>query len=92
VLVKKNKFSLSKVIDLMTHKPASILGLNAGTLQVGAPADICLFNPTEKWTYLSKKGFSKSSNSPWDNTTFTGKTVMTLVDGKIVYSSGKILV
>jgi len=92
VLVKKNKFSLSKVIDLMTHKPASILGLNAGTLQVGAPADICLFNPTEKWTYLSKKGFSKSSNSPWDNTTFTGKTVMTLVDGKVVYSSGKILV
>ncbi len=91
ILVKKNKFSLSKVIGLMTHKPAAILGLNAGTLAVGAPADICLFDPTEKWTYDAKKGFSKSVNSPWHNSSFVGKTKMTIVDGKVVYSSGKIL-
>jgi len=91
ILVKKNKFSLSKVIGLMTHKPAAILGLNAGTLAVGAPADICLFDPTEKWTYDAKKGFSKSVNSPWHNSSIVGKTKMTIVDGKVVYSSGKIL-
>jgi len=91
ILVKKNKFSLSKVIGLMTHKPAAILGLNAGTLAVGAPADICLFDPTEKWTYDAKKGFSKSVNSPWHNSSFVGKIKMTIVDGKVVYSSGKIL-
>jgi len=91
ILVKKNKFSLSKVIGLMTHKPAAILGLNAGTLAVGAPADICLFDPTEKWTYDATKGFSKSVNSPWHNSSFVGKIKMTIVDGKVVYSSGKIL-
>ena len=84
ILVKKNKFSLSKVIGLMTHKPAAILGLNAGTLAVGAPADICLFDPTEKWTYDAKKGFSKSVNSPWHNSSFVGKTKMTIVDGDVV--------
>ena len=91
ILVKKNKFSLSKVIGLMTHKPAAILGLNAGTLAVGAPADICLFDPTEKWTYDATKGFSKSVNSPWHNSSFVGKIKLTIVDGKVVYSSGKIL-
>jgi len=92
ILVKKNKFTLSQVLGLMTYKPAAILGLNAGTLKEGAPADICLFDPDEIWHYNAKKGFSKSSNSPWHNTSFTGKTKMTLVDGKVVYNSGKILV
>ena len=91
VLVREAKFKLSRVVDLMTRRPAKLLGLPAGTLAAGAPADVCLFNPDEDWTYDAKAGFSKSSNSPWHGATLTGRVKTTVVGGKIVFAGGKIL-
>jgi len=85
ILVRKNRFKLSKVIDLMTRKPADILKLPAGTLSVGAAADICLFDPNERWTYDAKAGFSKSSNSPWHGEEMRGRVKTTIVDGRVIY-------
>jgi dihydroorotase len=90
ILVRENKFKLPHVIDLMTRKPASLLKLPAGTLADGAAGDVCLFDPEEKWLYNAKKGFSKSSNSPWSGTTLTGRVKTTIVDGRIVYDNGRI--
>ncbi len=90
ILVRQNKFKLPYVIDLFTRKAAEIVKLPAGTLAEGAPADISLFDPEEKWTYDAKAGFSKSSNSPWHGKTLTGRTRTTIVDGRIVFDSGKI--
>jgi dihydroorotase len=90
VLVRDNKFKLSQVIDLMTRKPAEILKLQAGTLAAGAAGDVCLFDPEETWVYNTKKGFSKSSNSPWHGETLTGRVKTTIVDGRIVFADGKI--
>jgi dihydroorotase len=91
VLVRQNKFKLAHVVDLMTRRPAQILGLPAGTLAAGAAADICLFDPDEKWTYDARAGFSKSGNSPWHGQTFTGRVKLTVVDGRIVFDGKKIL-
>lgn len=91
VLVQEKRFKLLKVIDLLTRKPANILNLPAGTLSDGAPADICLFDPDEKWIYDAKSGFSKSSNSPWNGQTLTGRVKTTIVGGRTVYNDGKIL-
>jgi dihydroorotase len=91
VLVRQNKFKLAYVIDLMTRRPANVLGLPAGTLAVGAAADICLFDPKEKWRYDAKAGFSKSSNSPWHGQMLTGRVKTTIVDGRVVFSDGKII-
>jgi dihydroorotase len=85
VLVAKNKFKLGHAIDLMTRRPAGILGLAAGTLRAGAAADICLFDPGETWTYDSKAGESKSSNSPWNGKALRGRVKTTIVDGSIVF-------
>ncbi|MEO7600439.1 MAG: dihydroorotase [Opitutus sp.] len=90
VLVKGNKFKLSRVIDLLTRRGADILKLPAGTLSVGAAADICLFDPEEKWKYETKAGFSKSINSPWDGQTLTGRVKTTIVDGKVVFANGRV--
>ena len=89
-LVRKNRFSLPKVVDLMTRRPADLIGLPAGTLREGAAADICLFDPDEAWVYDAKSGQSKSSNSPWHGHQMRGRVKMTVVGGKIVYSGGKI--
>ncbi len=90
ILVRQNKFKLPRVIDLMTRRPAELLKLPAGTLKEGAAADICLFDPTEKWRYDAKAGHSKSANSPWHGQTLTGRVRTTIVDGRIVYQNGKI--
>ncbi len=90
VLIKEGKFKLPAVIDLMTRKAAQILTLEAGTLSAGAPADICLFDPVEKWRYDARAGQSKSSNSPWDGQELTGRVKVTIVDGRVVFERGKI--
>jgi dihydroorotase len=86
VLVRKNRFKLATVIDLLTRKPANILGLPAGTLAEGAAADVCLFDPDESWVYDARAGFSKSSNSPWHGQTLTGRVKTTIVDGRVVFN------
>jgi dihydroorotase len=91
ILVRQNKFKLPFVLDLMTRRPADLMRLPAGTLNAGAAADICLFDPEEKWLYDAKQGFSKSSNSPWSGQTLTGRVKTTIVDGRIVYDGKKIL-
>lgn len=85
VLVRESRFRLSQAVDLMTRRAARVLSLGAGTLVPGAPADICLFDPEEAWTYDAKAGASKSSNSPWDGMRMRGRVKTTIVDGRIVY-------
>jgi dihydroorotase len=91
VLVRQGKFKLSRVIDLMTRRAAEILKLPAGSLTPGAAADVCLFDPDERWHYDAKAGFSKSSNSPWHGQSLTGRVRTTLVDGRVIYSGGKFM-
>jgi dihydroorotase len=91
VLVRQNKFKLSAVIDLMTRRAAAVLKLPAGTLAAGAPADICLFDPTATWTYDARKGFSKSHNSPWSGQQMTGRVQTTVVGGRMVYDRGRMV-
>jgi dihydroorotase len=65
--------------------------LPAGSLTAGAAADLCLFDPVEKWRYDAKAGFSKSSNSPWHGRALTGRVKTTIVDGRIVFDRGRIV-
>jgi dihydroorotase len=91
VLVQQNKFKLPYVIDLMTRRAANLLKLPAGTLAVGAAADVCIFDPAETWLYDAKKGFSKSLNSPWSGQKLTGRVKTTIVDGRVVFDAGRIV-
>jgi len=92
VLVRQNKFKLPHLVDLMTRRAAAICKLDAGTLAEGAAGDICLFAPDEEWVYDAKSGFSKSSNSPWHGQTLKGRVRTTIVDGRVVFDEGRILV
>ncbi len=91
VLVRQNRFKLPFVVDLMTRRPARLLNLPGGTLASGAAADICVFDPDEKWRYDAKAGFSKSSNSPWSGQTLTGRVKLTVVEGRVVFANGRIM-
>jgi dihydroorotase len=85
VLVRQSRFKLAHALDLMTRRPARLLGLPAGTLAEGAAADICVFDPAESWVYDARAGCSKSSNSPWDGKKLRGRVKATIVDGRVVF-------
>jgi dihydroorotase len=84
-LVHTGKIGLARLVELFTAGPARILGLNRGTLAMGAPGDVTIFSTERQWTYDVKQSFSKSSNSPFDGRAFRGGPVATVVAGRIVW-------
>jgi dihydroorotase len=84
-LVHAGKIGVGRLVKLFTAGPARILGLERGTLAVGAPADVTVFSTDREWTYDVNKSFSKSRNSPFDGKTFRGGPVATVVAGEVVW-------
>lgn len=83
-LVKSGAMSLSKLVSLMSLNPAKLLGLNAGTLSVGAPADFAIIDLDAEYTY--NKSYSRSTNSPWFGKKLVARVQDTFVGGKKVYN------
>ena len=84
-LVHTGRISLAHLIILMSTNPARLINQPLGRLQVGAAADITIFDPIREWTYQAAAGRSKSRNSPFDGWKLKGAVTATLVAGKIVY-------
>lgn len=82
-LVRPGYLSLREVIKKMTYNPARLIGLEAGELSLGKPADITIFDEDKFIKYQNYQ--SKSSNTPFTNMPLYGQVVYTLVDGNIVY-------
>ncbi|MCL2372544.1 MAG: dihydroorotase [Defluviitaleaceae bacterium] len=76
-----------QIIATLTANPAEILGLNKGSLSIGATADIAIINPTQKHTVDKNKFASLSKNTPFHGRQVTGQVQHTIVSGKIVYSA-----
>ncbi len=89
-LVGGGHCELPFLISLLTCKPADILKLDKGTLSHGADADITLFDPDLEWTADPEKYQSRSSNSPWNGQKLRGKTVQTIVGGKVVWNGASV--
>ena len=86
-LVKTGLMTLSQLVEKMSLNPAKILGIPAGTLAVGANADIALIDTNEEWTVDVEKLHGKSKNTPFKGMTLTGKVKMTILGGKVVFES-----
>ena len=71
----------------MTLAPAKAIGLAAGRLAVGAPADLVLCDLTAPRLIDAERLTSKSKNSAFDGRRLQGAVLMTLVDGRIVYEA-----
>ncbi|MCB1215357.1 MAG: dihydroorotase [Deltaproteobacteria bacterium] len=84
-LVLEKQLSLAQVIKAFTQAPLKVLGKSYQGLQVGAPADLALFDLEKKWTYEVEKTFSKSRNSPFEGWNLQGKVLSTWVEGKKVF-------
>jgi len=85
-LVEAGVLDLSSAIARLSSGPARIMGLSAGSLSVGAAADICLFDPRLDWKAQAPDWLSRGINSPFYGETFMGRVVQTLLGGRLIYS------
>ena len=82
----EGRIPLIDLIRTVTSAPANLLGLPAGRLTKGAPADLVLCDLNAPVVIQADKLISKSKNSPFDGRRLQGKVLRTVVDGRTVYS------
>src|SRR5215469_10982565 len=81
-LVTPGKISLTRMVELFTTGPESVMRLGRGTLAPGAPGDVTVFSTDVEWTYDVNQSFSRSRNSPFHDKRFKGGPMATIVDGE----------
>ena len=79
------KLPLVAALGRITHRPAAILGIDAGHLGVGHPADICVFDPRMHWKVNPSNLRSQGKNTPFTGYEIPGKVRYTLVEGRVVF-------
>ncbi len=83
--VHNEELPLTQALAAVTCRPADILGLPAGRLAAGAPADIVLIDINKPWVVDAAALKSKSKNTAHEDRRFQGRAVKTIVGGKIVF-------
>jgi dihydroorotase len=84
---EQHQVKLIDAIDKITHQAARALGINAGHLDVGAQADIAIFDPQQEWVVTTESLVSEGKNSPFLGLPLQGKVKYTLLSGEIVKQS-----
>ena len=80
------KRSMIAALAPITWGPAKLSGLTGGRLAIGAPADLCVFDPAERWTVNSSNLQSRYLNSVSLGETMIGRAKFTLVGGQVVHA------
>ena len=84
-LVHSGDLTLTQLFRALSLNPARRLGLEAGRLAEGAPADLVLFDPDAPFVLDRFALLSKSKNTPFDGARMQGKVRMTWVGGRPVW-------
>lgn len=82
---KRRKIDIVRLIEMYTVEPAKLLKVDAGTLSIGATADVTLIDPDLEWTVKVDKFQSASRNSPFNDWKLKGRAVRTIVAGETVW-------
>lgn len=91
-LVKAGTLTLAEAVEKMSSAPARILGVEGGSLAVGAPADVTVLDLDAEWVVDPSRFESRSKNTPLGGRKLTGLPVMTIVGGKIVSTKSEVAV
>lgn len=76
---------LVRALARITCDAARILDIEAGTLAVGRPADVCIYDPERYWKVAPAALRSQGKNTPFIGIELKGKVRYTLIEGEIVY-------
>ena len=76
---------MSRAVAKVTSDAARIVGLSSGQLAVGSVADICLFDPSVRWTVTAKALASQGKHTPFLGYELAGQVQMTMVAGHVAF-------
>jgi dihydroorotase len=83
--VHNGSLTMAQAIELLTSRPAALLGTDAGRIAKGAPADLCLFHPDRIWKVEAGRLPGKAQNSPFDGRALEGVVLGTWKAGRRVF-------
>jgi dihydroorotase len=84
-LVRVGVVTLSRLVELLSTRPARVLGLPGGSLAVGGPADLTILDLDRERTVDPARFQSKGRNTPYAGWTLRGWPVATIVGGTIAW-------
>ena len=87
-LYHNGEIALMPLLRAMTISPAKLLGLPAGRLEKGAPADLIVVDLGQPWVVDKALLKARSKNSPFDESKMQGRVLQTMVGGEIVFKYG----
>ena len=90
-LYHSKQIALLPLLKALTSNPAAILGLPAGKLEKGAPADVIQVDLDAHWIVDKEKILSRARNTPFDEVALQGRVQRTFVAGRCVYAQGEIV-
>jgi dihydroorotase len=82
-----HKLPLAKTLARLTAEPAKILGVEAGRIAVGAPADLAIFDPQAAFHVSAQALKSQGKNTPFLGHELAGRVRFTVVAGNVVYQT-----
>lgn len=86
-LVNGGHLSLLEAVGKLSLGPARALGIEGGTVEPGSPAHLTVIDTSIEWIVDPSTFASKSRNCPFAGRRLVGAAVLTLVDGRIVYTA-----
>jgi len=83
----EDRVGLADALARVTSRPAALLGVPAGTIAVGAPADLCIFDAKAHWRVERRALVSQGRNTPFLGHELPARVVFTLVGGAVVHEA-----
>jgi dihydroorotase len=84
-LIEPGHLDWPTAIRRMSLNPARILGVDKGTLKIGADADVTIIDPKVRWTVDPSQFRSKSANTPYAGWELTGRAEIVIVGGRVKF-------
>ncbi len=75
------KENLDIIIKAISNRPRQLMGISEAKIEIGARADLTIFDPSQRWTYLKSKSLSK--NNPYFGQELNGSVIATILENQI---------
>lgn len=82
-LIEPGHLTWPAALEKLTIHPARVLGLDLGTLRIGAVADVTVIDPDMRWRVDPAEFRSKSANNPFCGMELRGRAELVIVGGRI---------
>lgn len=85
-LIEPGHLDWTTALQKLTINPARVIGVDKGTLAIGADADVVVIDPNVEWTVDPAEFKSKSTNTPFTGWKLRGRAEKVIVGGRIKFS------